>query len=229
MTNHWRTAPPTSAALDLAPPVRAGLALLLAADRAAAERQLPAWEFAVGLPSLLELGLTATDVRVLICDGHVAHRIETSGGEEQRRTFQPVASLTLNERSCLVLTDQGRQAARALGPPAGAPPAPNAHSGPAHNLAAAVPYWDQDRGRLTFLGLLVKQFQQQARNQRAVLSAFQEEHWVSRIDSPIPSCGPLLDRKRFHDTLTGLNKYQVHHLLRFRADGSGEGILWERI
>jgi hypothetical protein len=32
-----------------------------------------------------------------------------------------------------------------------------------------------------------------------------------------------------HDTIKCPNRGQVNHLLRFRGDGTGEGVLWETI
>jgi len=34
-------------------------------------------------------------------------------------------------------------------------------------------------------------------------------------------------RRRLHDTIKSLNRNQTKDVLRFKGDGTGEGILWE--
>ncbi|WP_037253941.1 hypothetical protein [Rhodopirellula sp. UBA1907] len=93
--------------------------------------------------------------------------------------------------------------------------------------AKPKPTWDPDRHELTFQGKLVKRFRWPATNQEVVLSAFQEEAWPSRIDDPLPGADDLEPKRRLSDTIKCLNRNQQYSLLRFRGDGTGEGIIWD--
>ncbi|WDQ16644.1 hypothetical protein [Rhodopirellula sp. P2] len=92
---------------------------------------------------------------------------------------------------------------------------------------ASKPSWDPERHELTFQGKLVKRFRWPATNQEVVLSAFQEESWPLRIDDPLPGADDLEPKRRLSDTIKCLNRNQQYSLLRFRGDGTGEGIIWD--
>ncbi|MCA9067957.1 MAG: hypothetical protein KDA84_03490, partial [Planctomycetaceae bacterium] len=64
-------------------------------------------------------------------------------------------------------------------------------------------------------------------NQETVLTAFEEEGWPARIDDPLPPHGNVNPRRRLHDTIKHLNKSQHIHLILFRGDGTGKGVIWE--
>src|SRR5437870_3320906 len=88
-----------------------------------------------------------------------------------------------------------------------------------------MPSWNAETGVLTFRGLVVKRFTQEARLQRLILAAFEELGWPSRIDDPLPG-DARRQRERLHNAIKRLNLCQVNHLIRFRRDGTGEGIIW---
>jgi hypothetical protein len=92
--------------------------------------------------------------------------------------------------------------------------------------AVGKPEWDSSRRELRMGDHVVKRFRQHARNQETILAAFQEEGWPSRIDDPLPRDGEHDVQERLHAAIKKLNKQAVH-LLCFRADGTGEGVLWE--
>src|SRR5690349_14829830 len=60
----------------LPPPLLAALTLLRQAQRAALELHHDPWEFAVGLPELVAVGLTGTEVRWLLASGLAEHALE---------------------------------------------------------------------------------------------------------------------------------------------------------
>ncbi len=91
------------------------------------------------------------------------------------------------------------------------------------------PKWDQQRRQLRVGAQIVKEFKLPSPNQETVLTAFEEEAWPPRIDDPLPPLPNLDPRRRLHDTIKALNRKQKHDLVRFRGDGSGEGIRWEFI
>ena len=57
-----------------------------------------------------------------------------------------------------------------------------------------------------------------------VLDAFQEDGWPDRIDDPL---SPSKDQQRLHETIASLNENMALPLVHFRADGTGQGIVWE--
>jgi hypothetical protein len=109
-------------------------------------------------------------------------------------------------------------------------------TGPGDTLAGPItsplPYWDEDSRRLWLGGLLLRQFRQPAPHQTTLLAAFQEEGWHSgHIDDPLslePGEGPDDARKRLRETIHNLNQSLPAGTIRFRGDGTGEGVWWER-
>lgn len=95
---------------------------------------------------------------------------------------------------------------------AGQPPDVNSHT---------KPLWNPDERTLTVGGVLIKSFNQPAKNQITLLEVFAEEGWPRRIDDP-------LDSGKVRQTVVDLNKRHVTKgVLRFHMDGTGEGITWE--
>lgn len=231
MTPTVSPAPVIQLPFPLAPGIQAALALLLRVDEDGRAFQRPLWEFAVEITVLDQLGLAREDLRRLLGNGLVEQRLETSRPAAAKRSFRPVANLMFGDRACFVLTDTGRAWSRQSCPGAGGSlvlvpssgtPAPVA-------VAAPTPIWNSVRRELILTGLLVKRFTQPAPHQEVVLGALQEEDWPARIDDPIPGRSGPQARKRLQDTLARLNQHQVNRLLRFRGDGTGEGILWEQV
>lgn len=89
------------------------------------------------------------------------------------------------------------------------------------------PFFDPEAGELWFNNQLIKRFVKPAENQRRVLVEFQENGWPKQIDNPIQAKSDGLVC-RFSDTITELNKgHQTPGILRFRGDGTSEGVRWE--
>ena len=93
--------------------------------------------------------------------------------------------------------------------------------------ALARPFWCSDRKELRINGTIVKQFRVPSPNQMTVLAVFEEEGWPTRIDDPLPSSSEVAPKRRLQDTIKSLNRNQQNQLIRFRGDGSGEGVVWE--
>jgi hypothetical protein len=162
------------------------------------------------------------------------HALETTGEEDSERRFRKVSNLKFAAESCFVLTQAGVLLAEQ---PHGQNVQADAHvsSPPAHVNGAAVkgitraaPKWDAARRELHVGERLVKRFRLPSPNQETVLAAFEEEHWPEVIDDPLPRGDSQDPKRRLQDTLKGLNRHQVHKLIRFKGNGTGEGILWER-
>jgi hypothetical protein len=94
---------------------------------------------------------------------------------------------------------------------------------------AITPLWNGEPGvkELLWNGLLIKKFNQPAKNQERLLTEFQEADWPWHIDDPLDN-GP--DPKRLRDTVDSLNEYHENPgMLRFRMDGTGQGVIWELV
>jgi hypothetical protein len=75
----------------------------------------------------------------------------------------------------------------------------------------------------------VKQFKTRAQNQELILLAFEEEHWPSHLADPLPGKNGMDAKRRLNETIRSLNSNHRKPVLRFRGDGAGKGIVWERL
>jgi hypothetical protein len=188
------------------------------------------WEFAVDIRQLRRLGLTENDLRFLVrlkvCD----QAREITSPKDEGRLFQATGSLSFSDQTCFTLTNQGTAAAELADASAAIQPTispPRFDPTFTIGLTRQHPFWDSNGRTLIFAGRMVKQFKLQAINQERVLSAFQEELWPKRILDPLCPHPSLDSKRRLSDTIKCLNRRQENSLIRFRGDGTGEGVLWE--
>ena len=186
---------------------------MLEARHYANDVEVDPWQFALELPDLLSEGLCKNQLRWLVCRGFVEHAREITKRNATARTFQPVQCLRFDADSCFVITDAGV--------------AQTKKASVSVPSTAIVPHWNADVRELAFHGLVIKRFRRPARNQEAVLSAFQEESWSQRVDDPLRQEDGKDPKRRLHDTINALNRNQKENLIRFFGDGTGEGICWE--
>jgi hypothetical protein len=201
-----------AAAAALPPRLRSALCFLLQAWNYADDCQRDPWEFAVEIQTLRKEGLTHSDLRWLLCKGLTKHGTENTMPADKERTFQPGASLAFTEKTCFILTMTGLSTARLI-----------------HKDRAVVPQWDSGCCELRWASQLVKRYRLPAPNQEVILTALQEEGWPPRIDDPLPRQPDHDPKQRLHDTIKNLNRHQVHRLLAFTGDGTGEGVQWRRL
>ncbi len=92
------------------------------------------------------------------------------------------------------------------------------------NHVRVLPVWNQDTGELRFGDQVVRRVRSRTRadNIVRILDAFQEDGWPDRIDDPLPGG---TDSQRLREAVRTLN--QDLEKIRFRADGTGTGIVWE--
>ena len=85
------------------------------------------------------------------------------------------------------------------------------------------PSWNLETRKLTFCGKAARQVPRpnQASNIVCVLHEFEAQGWPPRIDDPLPG---IRDTERLHHTVQVLNTGL--ELIRFHADGTGDGIAW---
>ena len=195
------------------------------------------WDFAVEIDRLRVCGLTETDFRWLTCMEYVDHARETTTLEHDGRQFVPTGDLSFSKRTCIVLTEHGASfARRVLNAKAEAKTEGDCNGFELHlqqsnlperDATRTVPIWNAQRHELKCFGTLIKRFKWPAVNQETILSVFDEENWPNRIDDPLPPNAEMDTKNRLHDTIKSLNKGQKTKLVRFRGDGTGEGVLWE--
>jgi hypothetical protein len=204
-------------------------ALLLKAFEYAEDANSDAWEFAVEIRNLLELGLSQIDLRWLVRKGYVQHACEMTMTGDNKRVFRSTGEATFCTRTCFVLTKSGVSKARSLPSDQSLSRDEKTHSigDNPQSVGDDVPQWDAGRRELRLNGILVKQFKWNAANQEMILAAFEEEDWTTHIDDPLPPEPEQDSKRRLSDTIKCLNRKQQHPLIHFRGDGTGEGVIWE--
>jgi hypothetical protein len=218
------------------PKLRRALGLLWEAAQYAEETSEDRWQFSVEIEELRRLELSDNDLRYLIRGRFVDHAREISRSTHNARTYRSIGGLRFTKTSCFILAEAGRGIAAdqstepcivtSIGSLTTRAPAPYAAD---QDSAEAVPLWDDRRRTLFLKGQVVKRFRCVAVNQQTILSAFQEEGWPMRIDDPLSPSSSLVSKQRLGDTIKWLNRKQANRLLRFRGDGSGQGVVWESV
>jgi hypothetical protein len=209
-----RALPPEPIVIASRPTIRSALNHLYEAHVFARESACPDVEFAVGLSSLICGGSSAPAIRWLMVTGHVRHLV---GPDRSGRTAPATSDLPITERSYFLLTDLGLALARGSGP---CPPAGSVRT------PGVLPRWDGSLRELWVGGQMAKRFAAPAHNQTLILDALEEDGWPPYIDDPLPGAEQIERQKRLRDAIRRLND-QKPRLLRFRANGTGEGICWE--
>jgi hypothetical protein len=205
------------------------LGLLIEAAEYANQTSSSPWEFATEIRQLGRLGLCENDLRFLVRMRFVDHASEVTIAGNCGRQFQSSGELYFTDQTCFVLTPRGFAAAAIIfNTPEDVSAASSSIpvSSTLQHLAPQIPTWDRARHLLIFDGQIIKQFKWQAVNQEAVLSAFQEEGWPARIDDPLAPMPALDAKRRLSDTIKCLNRNQQNPLVRFRGDGTGQGVIW---
>lgn len=204
--------------------------VLLAAFDYADDAGSDKWEFAVSIRHLHELGLSEIDLRWLVQKGYVEHAREMTLPGDSTRQFRPTGEVTFCKRTCFVLTEEGISKACSVAVDRSLSAANESGSfQDSYQVGRnSVPHWDGETHELRMDGKTVKRFKWPAANQQVVLSAFQEEGWPAHIDDPLPPQPDQDSKRRLSDTIKCLNRKQLHELIHFRGDGTGEGIIWER-
>lgn len=206
--------------------------LLLQASRYARLIGVDRWEFAVNISCLNDTGLSENDLRLLVRLGDFEHAFEITSSTDTVRRFQHVGSTFFTDRTCFVLSAHGElrfSEDMALAEPDAITAPHMSLKLSTHFCPERTPSWDSDYRVLTFDGKVVKEFRWLAANQEAVLNAFQEEHWPKRILDPLCPQVCQVTKRRLGDTIKYLNRGHVNKLIRFRGDGTGEGVCWEAV
>jgi hypothetical protein len=197
-----------------------GLALLLQAFAYARDAAAEPWDFALEIDRLYETGLTISQLRWLVAKKFAEHGQESTVYGGPHRAFRRGDGFFFDHTTCVVLT------------PSGAAFVDDVLSEP-HQESISIdallkPFWDRTRRELSLHGTVVKRYRAPAQNQQVILSAFEEEGWPKHIDDPLPVSDNIDPRTRLHDAINRLNSCQTNRLLRFRGNGAGTGVSWEK-
>jgi hypothetical protein len=214
-------------AADLPPGVETALAELAIAHDYACDAGRDAWQFAVEISRLTDLGLSGSDLRWLVEKGFAAHAREiTEAGDLDRRFALGINTAFLPETRFL-LTDAGLDLA------AGCRTVPRllrfCDPGAVKATDNCTPSWRGSDGTLYLGSQIVKRFKRPSPNQELILATFEEEGWPDRIDDPLPQVNGIDPKRRLHDSIKWLNRNQTTRLLQFSGDGSGEGVRWQAV
>ncbi len=211
---------------DFPDEARAALAHLWKAFAYARDTELDPWEFALRLLHLIEQGVSESDLRWLVVNGFVQHADEVTTFRDPVRIFQPRENVAFTNETCFVLSEAGVLVAGRAGKAVDLPRDRSSNAPEAVSYCSRLPRWDGGRRMLLLGGEVVKQYRFRARNQEAVLAAFEEEQWPSAIDDPLPASSDVPPKRRLNETIKSLNAGQLRPLLRFCGDGTGERICW---
>jgi hypothetical protein len=186
-----------------------------------------AWEYAVEMESLVKAGLTPSDLRWMVSQGHLRHAIEVTLLEDSQRRFLPGRNLAFPPGTCFVLSAAGEMLADSLDDNDAILPLVAEKLSARVNPPLLQPNWDSESRVLTLCDQLVKRYRVPSPTQELILKVFQEEGWPSHIIDPLPPDPAAHPKTRVHDAIKCLNRNQRLHLIQFCGDGTGEGILWE--
>lgn len=222
-----------------------GLSLLLVATRYVESSQCEKCQLAVRRDELSAVGLEPIDCRWMLLRGFIDHFNETTFPGDAVRSFRNGDAI-IGDHSCFLLTAKGAEfVVDFLGERHTSNGSVSEEIGFEYEMPvnwqtrhsslksesnpAQQPRWDVNRQELWFGKSLVKRFRIPSPNQVAILCAFEEETWPSRIDDPLPQHCEIDPRRRLNDTIRNLNRSRINPIMRFSGDGSGQGILWETV
>ena len=200
---------------------RVGLALLLQAFEYAQDARAKLWDFALEIDRLCATGLSISDLRWLVAKKFAEHGQESSVYGGSHRSFRRGDGFYFDRTTCVVLTPSGAAFVNHV------LRKPNDQNISLDGFLK--PVWNRTRRELSLFGAVVKRYRVPAQNQQVILGAFEEEGWPERIDDPLPVSHEIDPRTRLHDAINRLNSRQTNRLLRFRGNGAGTGVSWERL
>ena len=208
-----------------------GIELLILGSKYASASKRDLSEYAIGIDLLRDKGLNVCDIRWLILEELAEHLIELTLPGDECRTFRS-GGAKISPQSCLTLTRKGVEFASDIVDDKASFETDVKRIESIRDTETVeselTPRWDADRQELRYAGELVKRYRLPSPNQTAILSAFHEERWPSRIDDPLPPRYDQNPKRRLHDTIRNLNRSHHASLVRFTGDGSGQGVIWER-
>lgn len=183
------------------------------------------WDFALQVDQVMALGIRLNDLRWMLMKDWIQQRYGAPiiGHPNEMTYIEPNSTFIISQLGMEVCKRKpGCFEQLKLSSSWGA-------SQPQNGRSLSKPSWDTERRELSVLGKVVKRFRWPAPNQETILSVFSEEDWPARIEDPLSQGNGLDPKRRLGDTIKCLNRNQQENLIRFRGDGTGEGVLWDFI
>jgi len=204
------------------------LVLLNDATSFARDTGRDAWDYCLRLEELLSAGLTVADCRWL-ADKKLVDARDLGQGRGRRGGNKP-RKPTFTRATHFVLTVAGAAYAAELRSANGKPRAKNV-KGAAHRARGTEgmgnPRWDSRLLVLHVDEIAVKKFQAKARNQMAVMAAFEAQGWPRQIHNPLNSCSPARRAQALADAVHGLNRNLRAKVIRFHTAEKGASVRYE--
>ena len=206
------------------------LKILNEANEYSKDLSISPWNFAIPFSDTKKFHVNKNDLRWMIAKGW----IKSDDPETDKLTNDPAIDFPrkVSDTSQFILGELKPATIKFLLPlsvPA-LPLSPEATAArkPQNTDNFDTPKWNTERRELYFHGEMVKRFRWPAPNQETILEVFSEEGWPLKIEDPLPQESGLNPKRRLGDTIKCLNRNQRASLIRFRGDGTGEGVIWER-
>ncbi|HVA49396.1 MAG TPA: hypothetical protein VNH11_23725 [Pirellulales bacterium] len=161
-------------------------------------------------------GLTNADLRLMINEGLVEHRVEITRNGARKRTFRRAGAMNPAARTCFVLSAAGlRYALRVC----------NLLQRPTDG-AEQKPHWDAASRDLTLGGMLVKHLPEIAETQQAIVDACVAAEWKNPIDNPFADMPPSERSHYLRRLLDHLNHGQKDARIHFSSAAKGRQFRW---
>lgn len=183
------------------------------ADAAGVDR----WQYAVTVKELHEQAVPAADVQRLVKQRLIERRAETTRAGARRRSFRSTTAMN-GAGLAFGITHRGLRVVLALLDAAS----------DEHNTSGVTPHWDPRTGKLTYGGALVKQLVANAKAQRTLLKACQDQGWPDLIENPFADMAPRRRGRYLSRLLCELNANQADVRVQFRsARDKGLHLCWK--
>lgn len=174
------------------------------------------WEFSLSMSQLARFQISENDLKWLNAKGWLESR--------QACEAFPKGGVKICNEPQYIISKKGIEVLGRIGQGVDNSPADDFLEQP-----DSLPHWDHLRKELRMSGEIVKRFRWPAPNQELVIEVFSEEGWPARIVDPLPPEFGVDPKRRLGDTIKGLNRNHENMIIRFRGDGTGEGVLWDFI
>jgi len=192
----------------------------------AASLNADVWQFSLELRALEQLGASLHDLRWMIANSLVEHRLETTSPDSRERTFRRLENLSIPAAACFVITKAGLVLLDgAIELPRAAAQAGRANA----NGHSSIPHWDPHHRVLSFDRSVLKAFRVPAPNQEVILSAFAAAGWPPCLNDPLADERGQDPRQRLGYAIKGLNRSHTVRRIRFFGDGTGRRICWKTV
>jgi hypothetical protein len=183
------------------------------------------WKHALELPLLRQRGIKEELLRVLLDEGLIEHRIETTKEGAKPRRFRRCQGPPRQERSCFVLSEAGvEQALTILREEVEKAQRQRARK----RRKALVPRYDAEARELWYGKRQLARFPVYGSYTTCILQAFEAAKWTQEeIDNPLPGYDESVRASRLRGAVRNLNRDV--QAIRFQVSRGGRKLRWLRV